>query len=236
MPDERILQKAVSDYFIFNKPRDIVSGDFFWLAQKDNRTYIAVADCTGHGVPGALVSVVGINLLNKIIELPGTPSTSVVLELLHTMMIHAMNKDADVRESNDGMDIALLCIDKNSNKAIFSGAGRPLFYTNKNGFNLLKGDRYSIAGEKKENDAPFTEQEISLSGSVTFYMSSDGFVDQFGEKTGKKFLSKRFQELLQSISHLPMKEQQVRIENEFTSWKGKLEQVDDVLVMGIRIS
>jgi tetratricopeptide (TPR) repeat protein len=235
MSDERILQRAVSEYFILNKPRDIVSGDFFWLAQKENRTYIAVADCTGHGVPGALVSVVGINLLNKIIEMPGTPSPSGVLELLHIMMIHALNKDAEARESNDGMDIALLCLDKNSNKAIFSGAGRPLYYADKNGLNYFKGDRYSVAGEKKEGDAPFTEQEINLSGPINFYLSSDGFVDQFGEKTGKKFLSKRFQELLQSISHLPMKEQQERIEKEFTSWKGNLEQVDDVLVMGVRV-
>ncbi|CAN5898960.1 hypothetical protein BH11BAC7_BH11BAC7_24680 [soil metagenome] len=235
MPDERILQKAVSEYFIFNKPRDIVSGDFFWLAQKDNRTYIAVADCTGHGVPGALVSVVGINILNKIIELPGTPSPAAVLELLHRMMINALNKDAEARESKDGMDIALLCIDRNSNKAVFAGAGRPLYFTDKNGLNYFKGDRYSIAGEKKEDDAPFNEQEINLTGPINFYMSSDGYVDQFGENTGKKFLSKRFRELLESISHLPMKEQQERIEKQFASWKGQLEQVDDVMVMGIRV-
>ena len=236
MPDERILQKSVSEYFILNKPRDIVSGDFFWLAQKDNRTYIAVADCTGHGVPGALVSVVGINILNKIIELPGTPSPSNMLELLHNMMINALNKDAAARESKDGMDIALLCLDRNTNKAIFAGAGRPLYFTDKNGLNYFKGDRYSIAGEKKENDPPFTEQEITLSGPINFYLSSDGYVDQFGENTGKKFLSKRLQELLQSVSHLPMKEQEERIEQQFISWKGKLEQVDDVLIMGIRIS
>jgi serine phosphatase RsbU (regulator of sigma subunit)/lipopolysaccharide biosynthesis regulator YciM len=235
MPDERILQKAVSDYFILNKPRDIVSGDFFWLAQKEDRTYIAVADCTGHGVPGALVSVVGINLLNKIIEMPGTPSPAGILEQLHPMMINALNKDAEARESNDGMDIALLCIDKNAGTAIFAGASRPLYYANANGFYFFKGDRYSIAGEKKESDAPFTEQEISLSGAVTLYLSSDGFVDQFGEKTGKKFLSKRFQELLQSITALPMKEQQARIEKEFESWKGNIEQVDDILVMGIKV-
>lgn len=235
MSDERILAKVVNDYFIFNKPRDIVSGDFFWLAQKENRTYIAVADCTGHGVPGALVSVVGINLLDKIIEMPGTLSPSAMLELLHTMMIHAMNKDAEVRESNDGMDIALLCLDKTANKAIFSGAGRPLYYVGKDGFNFFKGDRYSVAGEKKENDPPFSEQTISLSDATNFYLSSDGFVDQFGEKTGKKFLSKRFQELLQSIAHLPMNEQQEKIEAAFTSWKGGLEQVDDILVMGIRV-
>ncbi|MDQ3109416.1 MAG: hypothetical protein M3R17_05935 [Bacteroidota bacterium] len=108
-------------------------------------------------------------------------------------------------------------------------------YADKNGLNYFKGNRYSIAGEKKEGDAPFTEQVINLSGPVNFYLSSDGFVDQFGEKTGKKFLSKRFQKLLGAVSALPLNEQQARIEKEFESWKGNLEQVDGILVMGIRV-
>lgn len=235
MPDERILKKTNFDYFILNKPRDIVSGDFYWLAEKEGRTYIAVSDCTGHGVPGALVSVIGINLLNKIIESPGKPSPSEILELLHVYMIHALNKDADARDTSDGMDIALLCIDATSKKAIFSGAGRPLYFIDKTGFHLIKGDRYSIAGEKKEGDAPFSETEISITDKTTFYLSSDGYVDQFGETTGKKYLSKNFHELLANVSSLPMNEQEERIEKEFLGWKGSLEQVDDVLVVGVKV-
>lgn len=235
MPDERILKKSGSEYFILNKPRDIVSGDFYWLAEKNDRTYIAVADCTGHGVPGALVSVIGVNILNKIIEQPGTPSPSEILEFLHVMVIHALNKDADARDTNDGMDIGLLCIDKKAKKAFFSGAGRPLYFNDTNGFHFIKGDRYSIAGEKSSDDAPFTEKEIPLTDTVTFYLSSDGYVDQFGETTGKKYLSKNFHELLVKVSGLPMNEQANRIDQEFTKWKGNLEQVDDVMVLGIRV-
>ena len=235
MPDERILQKSGYEYFILNKPRDIVSGDFFWLAEKNGKTYIAVADCTGHGVPGALVSVIGVNILNKIIEQPGSPSPSEILELLHVMMIQTLNKDADARDTTDGMDIALLCIDKASGKASFAGAGRPLYHHDGNGLHIVKGNRYSVAAEKSSADAPFTEVEIALSSGTTCYMSSDGYADQFGEATGKKFLSKNFHELLSKVSFLPVKEQAKRIDEEFMKWKGNLEQVDDVLVLGIRI-
>jgi serine phosphatase RsbU (regulator of sigma subunit) len=235
MPDERILKKSGLDYFILNKPRDIVSGDFYWLAEKGGRTYIAVADCTGHGVPGALVSVIGINMLNKIIEQPGIPSPSEVLEFLHVLVLHALNKDMEARDTNDGMDIALLCIDTTFKKALFSGAGRPLYYIDQNGFHFIKGDRYSIAGEKQEDDAPYTEYEIPLNTTTTFYLSSDGYVDQFGEATGKKYLSKKFNVLLEKVAVYPMAEQAERIDREFTNWKGSLEQVDDVLVLGIRV-
>jgi serine phosphatase RsbU (regulator of sigma subunit) len=235
MPDERILQKSGYEYFILNKPRDIVSGDFFWLAEKNGKTYIAVADCTGHGVPGALVSVIGVNILNKIIEQPGSPSPSEILELLHVMMIQTLNKDADARDTTDGMDIALLCIDKAASKANFAGAGRPLYHHDGIGLHVVKGNRYSVAAEKSETDAPFTEVEIPLLPGTTFYMSSDGYADQFGEATGKKFLSKNFHELLSKVAHLPIKAQANRIDEEFLKWKGNLEQVDDVLVLGIKI-
>lgn len=235
MPDERILKKSGYEYFILNRPRDIVSGDFFWLAQKEERTYVALADCTGHGVPGALVSVIGINMLNKIIEQPGIPSPSEILELLHVLVIHALNKDADARDTNDGMDIAILCIDNKTKKAHFAGAGRPIYYSDSAGLHFIKGDRYAIAGEKKDADPPFSEHEIPLTEKTTFYLSSDGYVDQFGEGTGKKYLSKRFQDLLAKISALPMEEQATKIEKDFTEWKGRLEQVDDVMVIGVRV-
>ena len=235
MPDERILQKSGYDYFILNKPRDIVSGDFFWLAEKNGKIYIAVADCTGHGVPGALVSVIGVNLLNKIIEQPGTPSPCEILELLHVMMIQTLNKDADARDTTDGMDIALLSIDAESGKGHYAGAGRPLYHFDGRMLHVVKGNRYSVAAEKSSTDNPFTEIEIPLVRGTTFYMSSDGYADQFGQATGKKYLSKNFSELLLKVSSLPIKEQANRIDEEFLKWKGNLEQVDDVLVLGIKI-
>lgn len=233
LPDEQILRESVNDYFILNRPRDIVSGDFFWLAKKDGRIYIAVADCTGHGVPGALVSVIGINMLNKAIEMPGTPSTSEMLERLHRLVAQALSKGVGTRGAQDGMDIALLCIDKQKSKAWFSGAARPLYYSVNGKFDSIRGDRFSIAGEKQEGTDPYAQHEIALEGDVKFYLSSDGYADQFGEASGKKFLSKRFQELLASVSALPMEEQKTKVENAFSEWKGKLEQVDDVLVIGV---
>jgi serine phosphatase RsbU (regulator of sigma subunit) len=151
------------------------------------------------------------------------------------MMIHTLNKDADARDTTDGMDIALLCIDKNSGKANFAGAGRPLYMHDKNGLQVVRGNRYSVAGEKSAADSPFSEVEIPLIPGMTFYMSSDGYADQFGQATGKKFLSKNFTELLSTVASLPVKDQSKRIDEEFMKWKGNLEQVDDVLVLGIKV-
>jgi serine phosphatase RsbU (regulator of sigma subunit) len=234
LPDEKILKENVSDYFIFNRPRDIVSGDFFWLAHKGNRTYVAVADCTGHGVPGALVSVIGINMLNKVIEQNEIVSPAEMLEQLHVLVISALNKDTAARESKDGMDMGLVCIDAENKKIIFASAGRPLYYNTTGKADVIKANRYSIAGEKKA-DEKFSETEIPLEKGMAFYLSSDGYADQFGEATGKKFLSKRFQELLSEISSLPMKEQGMKVEEAFVNWKGKVEQVDDVMVIGVRV-
>ena len=234
MPDEKILKENVDDYFIFNRPRDIVSGDFYWLAHKGDRTYIAAADCTGHGVPGALVSVIGINMLNKVIEQNGIFSPAEMIEQLHMLVISALNKDASARESKDGMDMGLLCIDKKNKTVLFASAGRPLYYNTTGKLEVIKASRYSIAGEKKAEEK-FSETEIQLQPGMSFYLSSDGYVDQFGEASGKKFLSKRFQELLAEIFSAPMKEQGRRVEEAFMNWKGKVEQVDDVMVIGVKI-
>lgn len=236
LPDEKLIAQSVKEYFILNKPRDIVSGDFFWLARKENRFYVAVADCTGHGVPGALVSVVGLNMLNKIMEQGNAKTPSLILDQLHELVINALNKDSSSRETKDGMDIGLLCIDQAAGKAWFAGAGRPLYYSPEPGtIELIRGERNSIAGEKTIGSEPFTQTEIPLKPGAAFYLSSDGYADQFGEASRKKFLAKRFQEFIASVSALPMNTQREKIDANFENWKGKLEQVDDVLVIGVRI-
>ncbi|MBI3509336.1 MAG: tetratricopeptide repeat protein [Bacteroidetes bacterium] len=235
LPDEKILKENCSDYFIFNRPRDIVSGDFYWMAKKAERIYVAVADCTGHGVPGALVSVVGLNMLNKIIEENEMHDPSDILGKLHVLVINSLNKDASARDTRDGMDVALVCIDKKAGTILFSGASRPFYYSDKNGFHSIRGDRYSIAGEKKTDGPPFEQHEIKMEENFECWISSDGYADQFGEKTGKKFLAKKFGQLLVSVSGLPMKEQGEKIENAFLEWKGSAEQVDDVCVVGVRV-
>lgn len=236
LPDERILRTIFPESFLLYRPRDIVSGDFYWFAEKDRRLYVACADCTGHGVPGALVSVVGVNMLNQIIGLPGTPDTGEVLKLLHRFVVQALNKDVNSRDTKDGMDIALLCFDRDKKELLFSGAGRPLFVADENGVQLIKGDRFSVGGEKAyDDDTAYTVHRIAMKPGTTFYLTTDGFTDQFGEKTGKKFLIKRFGELLESTHRRPMNEQQDIILRSFEEWKGRQEQIDDVLVMGIKV-
>lgn len=235
LPDEKILTGSVRDAFIFNNPRDIVSGDFYWFARKGSCLYVAVADCTGHGVPGALVSVVGINALQQLIALPETPDTSVLLGKLHQQVIMAMNKDVNLRETQDGMDIALVRIDFEKQAVQFSGAGRPLYYRapSKPGIQTLAGDRSSIAGAKPFDDTtPYSQVEFPLEADTTFYLFTDGIVDQFGGEKGKKFLTRRMIETLESTGTLPLQEQAAAIEKTLTAWQGTQEQTDDMLLIG----
>jgi len=235
LPDGKILQQLTRESFLLYRPRDIVSGDFYWFARKGPRFYIAVADCTGHGVPGALVSVIGINILNQIIERSAQPGTDEILAQLHRLIIQALNKDVQARETNDGMDIALLCIDTEKREAEFSGAARPLFVAGPDGLQLIRGDRFSIGGVKDINDTvQFAVTRIPLDRPLSFYMTTDGYADQFGEESGKKFLSRRFQALLGTLGDLPMEQQSAALDKAFLDWKGKLEQVDDVLVLGLK--
>lgn len=235
LPDEKILTASVRDAFIFNNPRDIVSGDFYWFARKGSYLYVAVADCTGHGVPGALVSVVGINALQQLIALPETPDTSVLLGKLHQQVIMAMNKDVNLRETQDGMDIALVRIDFEKQAVQFSGAGRPLYYRtpSKPGIQTIAGDRSSIAGAKAFDDtAPYSQVEFPLEAGTTFYLFTDGIVDQFGGEKGKKFLTRRMIETLESTGSLPLQEQAAAIEKTLAEWQGNQEQTDDMLLIG----
>ncbi|TND08186.1 MAG: protein serine/threonine phosphatase [Bacteroidetes bacterium] len=242
LPDEKILSEAVKEIFILNRPRDIVSGDFYWFARKNNFLYIAAADCTGHGVPGALVSVVGINALQQLIEQDGTPDTSALLGKLHRQVILAMNKDVNLRETQDGMDIGLVRIDLASRAAQFSGAGRPLFYMTEGEEKIrqIGSDRSSIAGVKLFDDTtPYTLHELKLEKQTTFYLFSDGIVDQFGgpggHSGGKKFLTRRLVELLENARNLPLAGQHKKIEKEMDAWRGDYQQTDDMLMIGFTV-
>lgn len=235
LPSENLLRSSTAGSFIFFRPRDIVSGDFYWAEQHEGKTYIAAADCTGHGVPGALVSIAGMKLLSQAIRESGEKDTGLILTSLHRLMIRALNKDVHERESNDGMDIGLLCIDTAGGQVSFSGAGRPLFCFSTGGEQLVKGDRFSIAGTKSYDDSTrFGTTVLPLEEGMTLYLSTDGFADQFGGENGKKIQSRKLQEFLGSIHRLPMEEQAERLRRFFEDWKGPLEQVDDVLIIGIR--
>lgn len=236
LPDMNTLPAPVTENFLYYQPRDIVSGDFYWFAEKKGYLYIAAADCTGHGVPGALVSVLGINILNEIMSEEGTPDTAELLGVLHRKVIQAMNKDVHMRESKDGMDIALLRIDSRTKEVCFSGAGRPLFYADGSSEQLqqLPGDRMSIAGAKAYDDStPYSKHVFTPSGRTVFYLFSDGLPDQFGGEKNKKFLVRRLSELLEKGRSLPAAEQKNRVAKAMDEWKGNQEQTDDMLLLGI---
>lgn len=236
LPDEDVLFSNVIDAFIFYQPRDIVSGDFYWFRKEGSRLYVACADCTGHGVPGALVSVIGVNLLEQIVTAKKSISTGELLDQLHRMMYVALHKDSLARGSTDGMDIGVLCIDTAANKVEFSGASRPLFHYTGKTLTQVKGERYSIGGVREvESASMFKTNEFSLEKGDAFYLFTDGYADQFGGRDGKKFMSKKFFELIATNTDTEMKVQQTMLDRAFKSWKGSNAQVDDVLVIGVRV-
>ncbi len=228
------IRKSLPELFVYFKPRDIVSGDFYWFARQGNKVYIAAADCTGHGVPGALVSMIGFNFLSELVNEKNITDPGEILNHLHAKIAHTLNKEAD-RNVGDGMDIALLCVDNSSRAIAYAGAVRPLYYIDEEGLKTIKGGFYSIGGIKSLTEEPFMTHVVTPKGKATFYLFSDGYADQFGGPSGKKFKMKKFQELLLSLNGRDMHEQHSGIENTFVQWMGHHEQVDDVCVIGVRV-
>ena len=243
LPSEDQIKKMLPECFVLFKPKDIVSGDFYFFSEVqenpplgDRGAVIAAAlDCTGHGVPGAFMSMVGYNHLKRIVNEQGTTDTSKILDELHKQVLHSMNRDMTKRDSKDGMDVAIVSIDKQKREVQFSGAVRPLYYFVNGNFNEIKGERYSIAGVKEIGSAPYAATTIKVTEPTTFYLFSDGFADQFGGKEGKKLMSKNFRELLASVQDKTMEEQRKFLGNFIEEWKGNKEQMDDVMVIGIRL-
>ncbi len=233
LPWPDTIAKHFPENFVFFKPRDIVSGDFYWLTTRDKYTYLAVADCTGHGVPGAFMSMLGIAFLTDIVN-GGTsaPEPSQVLEKLREYIFLAL-KDKD-----DGMDMVLLRFDKESGEILFSGANNPLIVIDEVGLHEYKPTRAPIGRYIKT--IPFKQQQVDINGTVMLYMFSDGYIDQFGGPEGNKFMKKRFKKLLQSIWKLPMEAQKSALDETLNEWKTQPDknypQTDDILVMGIRIN
>lgn len=237
LPSLNDIRKSFPESFVFYRPRDIVSGDFYWHAQNGDRIYIAAADCTGHGVPGSLVSMIGFNFLNQLVGESGITDPGEILNQLHFKIANTLNKEAGdgVRDMRDGMDIALLSINRATGEIHFSGAVRPLYYFDEEGMKTVRSGLYSIGGIKSLTEDPFPTHTIRPKGKAMFYMFSDGYADQFGGAQGKKFKMKKLQEMLQSIAAKPVEEQRKEVETVFLSWMGKHEQVDDVCMIGVRV-
>jgi serine phosphatase RsbU (regulator of sigma subunit) len=278
LPFKDRIAKSLSDFFIFYKPRDIVSGDFYWFQDTNISSYslnqdidnainhnsyviIAAADCTGHGVPGAFMSMIGNEIINQIVNVHNIYSPETILEKLHLGVQLALKQKES--ESRDGMDIGVVTLTRHEGvftNLEFAGAMNPCYWVSiksdigdeyannivlhKENLVLIevKGDKHPIGGHSFGNEINqpriFNKHTLNLKARqmpLTFYLCSDGFQDQFGEITQRKFMTKKFKELLLSISEEPLHEQQNLLESTFTNWKGKHKQIDDVLVIGVKI-
>jgi len=238
MLKERHLFKIFPESFIFNKPKDIVSGDFYWFTRINNKIIIAVADCTGHGIPGAFMSVLGVNLLNQIIIEEQNTNPSSILQRLNYKVKKAFanaNDQGENEKYNDGMDISLCCIDYELKTVDFSGAFRPVYHLENNKLHEYKGARFPIGELDVEKESTYESKKFSFKTGDKLYLFSDGFADQFGGVKEKKMLSKKFREILVKINRLSLQTQKLELERILKEWSGNIEQTDDILVLGLKL-
>jgi serine phosphatase RsbU (regulator of sigma subunit) len=234
LPPPEDMERLLPSFFLLNKPRDIVSGDYYWLAQKDNKVIIAVADCTGHGVSGAFMSILGITILNEIVNKTSVIRTDEILNQIRRQIIKSLHQTGKFNEPTDGMEMALCVIDFSIMKLQYSGAFLPLYIIHNNKLTQLKGDFMPI-GIYHDHEDPFTNKEIFIEKNDIIYLSTDGFVDQIGGPDRKTLRSEYFRNILINIHQKPMDEQRTILENTFEEWRGNIEQIDDILILGIRM-
>ena len=232
-PLEQVF-KYFPESFILYKPKDIVSGDFYWFGVKDGKKIIAAVDCTGHGVPGAFMSMIGHNLLNQIISENGITDPDEILNALHRGVQAALKQGTNVVDTSDGMDVAICCIDNDNSQLHYAGAYRPLFIVNGAKFDKIEADKNPIGGSQLDADRKFTAHTVKINKGDTFYMASDGYADQFGGEKGKKFMVKRFNELLLAMQAQSMDEQCKTLDETFENWRGNYQQIDDILIIGLK--
>ncbi|WP_027002567.1 7TM diverse intracellular signaling domain-containing protein [Hugenholtzia roseola] len=239
LPTSEQLSRALGDGFIYFRPRDLVSGDFYWFSQKEDKMFLAVADCTGHGVPGALMSMIGNTLLNQIVNEKGVSKPAKILELLHKEVQYLLkqdNHDNNPFQARDGMDIALCAYTPETHCLEFAGANRPIWLVQQGTWQEVRGDKRSIGGWQKEKHRTFTNHIIDLKeGETTFYLSSDGYYDQFGGAQNRKFMRAKFRSLLMDLQGQDFKAQKQKLEEVMQAWKGNNPQIDDILVVGFKI-
>ncbi|MGE0089466.1 MAG: SpoIIE family protein phosphatase [Bacteroidales bacterium] len=237
LPPNEFVQQVIPNSFIFYRPKDIVSGDFFWVNKSEDLSFYATVDCTGHGVPGAFMSIVGYNQLNYAIDVRKAQTASGILDSLNEGVVETLReKNPDsISSVKDGMDITLCVIDYKNMKLQFAGANNPLCLIRNNEIIQVKPDKFAIGGNFGNELPKFTNNEIDLQKGDVLYTFSDGYADQFGGHDGRKFMAKRFRELLLSIHKDPIDDQARLLENILDEWRGREEQVDDILVIGVKI-
>ncbi|MES2837754.1 MAG: SpoIIE family protein phosphatase [Bacteroidota bacterium] len=232
-PKEEVFS-VFKNAFILYKPKDIVSGDFYYFSTVNNKAILAAADCTGHGVPGALMSMIGNDLLNHITKERKIEKPSEILDLLHKGITNVLKQDNKAGETRDGMDIALLSFDFDNNVLEYAGAYRSLTLVRDGVLTEYKANKFPIGNAQQDRDN-FTNNTINLQKGDTFYFFTDGYADQFGGESGKKFMVKKFHNLLIECSKEDIKKQEQILDTAIENWKGDHEQVDDILVIGVRV-
>ncbi|MCK5823012.1 MAG: tetratricopeptide repeat protein [Bacteroidales bacterium] len=256
LPSKEFVDSVLQKHFILFRPRDIVSGDYYWLAQKKNKIIVAAADCTGHGVPGAFMSMLGVSFLNEIVKNNNITQPNLILNNLREHVKRTLSQTGKQNEAKDGMDMAICVIDIENNSLEFSGAYNSLYVIrscndllihneteqpasllsedNKYGLFEVKADRMPVGIYLKEKES-FTNNIIKINKGDSLYIFSDGFSDQFGGEKGSKFKSKKFKQLLLSIQNYSMDKQKELLNTTIDNWRGDIEQIDDILVFGLKI-
>ena len=234
LPSEKYFRNHFPTSFIFFKPKDIVSGDFYWIGEKDQWVYVVAADCTGHGASGALMSMIGMDLIEKAITEYNITTPSKILayldESVEKTFVHEKNFGAIIR---DGMDIGLCAINKTERKVIYSGTFFPLYIISNNSLAQIKGDRIMVG--TNPDRTPYTDHEIDVKDGDILYLSSDGYPDQFGGTDNKKFMYRRFRYLLLNIHKFDGEDQKSVLDENLKSWMGVNQQVDDIMIIGFKL-
>ena len=235
LPPNKMWFDILPNSFVLYNPKDILSGDFYWLEQTEDYIFLAAADCTGHGVPGALMSIVNYNLVNKAVLEKNLTLPGEILDSVNYYLTHSLHQSYNESSIKDGMDITLLSINKKTNEIYFAGANNPIYIISDGILKETKGNKYPVGAFIEDNIQKFTSTKLEVKPGDIIYLFTDGFADQFGGPKGKKFKYKQFTELLLNNHSLPLNKQSILLQQQFTHWKGDLEQVDDVCVIGIRI-
>ncbi len=233
LPRNEVFENLFGEHFIFFKPRDIVSGDFYWISQSGSRIVLTAADCTGHGVPGSLMSMLGITMLHEIVNEKNVMHSEEILNQLRLSIARTLKQEGKIGEQKDGIDMALMIYDTAKRTLEFSGANNPLYIIRNGEMLEYKGNNMPVAYYEKMSD--FTRYTIEMKQGDRVYMFTDGFPDQFGGPQGKKFKYRPFKDLLLEVHERPMDEQHRILSLIFDEWKGDLSQIDDVLVIGLRL-
>jgi tetratricopeptide (TPR) repeat protein len=234
LTSETYIKRNLSEYFILYKPKDVVSGDFYWMHQEGNYFYFCIGDCTGHGIPGAFMSLIGMGILNEVIYSKRIENTNEILDELRRIVILALNPEGAEDEGQDGMDIVIGRLHLPTKELQYSAANNSFYIFRKGELIKCKPDKMPV-GKYHDFEKPFTQNTIQLETNDIVYASTDGYSDQFGGLNERKFMSKQFEECLKKVGDRPLKEQREILEKIFDEWQGNVEQIDDVTVVGIKI-